>query len=110
MLVSAYVKRCRLRIGWKTVEGAIGIIFSKRSLKEDARDNRRVLAVLVCLDGGTTLVSPNGWSRREATSRAAEARNGPWMNPLGSCCAPLPVALFGDRPPRRDMVLDTIDR
>ncbi len=35
----------------KTVEGAIGVIFSKLSLEEDERDNRRVLAVLAFLDG-----------------------------------------------------------
>ena len=35
----------------KTVEGAIGVIFSKLALEEDERDNRRVLAVLVFLDG-----------------------------------------------------------
>lgn len=37
----------------KTVEGAIGIIFSKLELEEDERDNRRVLAVLAWLDGRT---------------------------------------------------------
>ena len=36
----------------KTVEGAIGVILSKLGLEEDARDNRRVLAVLAFLDGG----------------------------------------------------------
>jgi DNA-binding NarL/FixJ family response regulator len=35
----------------KTVEGAIGVILSKLGLEEDARDNRRVLAVLAFLDG-----------------------------------------------------------
>nr|MBA2300553.1 DNA-binding response regulator [Chloroflexota bacterium] len=35
----------------KTVEGAIGVIFGKLGLEEDARDNRRVLAVLTYLDG-----------------------------------------------------------
>ena len=35
----------------KTVEGAISVIFSKLELEEDARDNRRVLAVLAFLDG-----------------------------------------------------------
>ena len=35
----------------KTIEGAIGVIFSKLGLEEDARDNRRVLAVLAYLDG-----------------------------------------------------------
>ena len=35
----------------KTVEGAIGIILAKLGLEEDARDNRRVLAVLAYLDG-----------------------------------------------------------
>jgi DNA-binding NarL/FixJ family response regulator len=35
----------------KTVEGAIGVIFSKLGLEEDERDNRRVLAVLAFLDG-----------------------------------------------------------
>lgn len=42
----------------KTVEGAIGVIFSKLSLEEDTRDNRRVLAVLAYLDGGATRI-PN---------------------------------------------------
>ena len=37
----------------KTVEGAISVIFSKLGLEEDARDNRRVLAVLAFLDGRT---------------------------------------------------------
>jgi DNA-binding NarL/FixJ family response regulator len=41
-----------LHLSTKTVEGAIGIIFSKLGLEEDARDNRRVLAVLAYLDGG----------------------------------------------------------
>jgi DNA-binding NarL/FixJ family response regulator len=41
----------RLDLSPKTVEGAIGIIFSKLSLEEDGRDNRRVLAVLAYLDG-----------------------------------------------------------
>ena len=36
----------------RTVEGAIAVIFSKLGLEEDARDNRRVLAVLAYLDGG----------------------------------------------------------
>jgi DNA-binding NarL/FixJ family response regulator len=36
----------------RTVEGAITVIFSKLGLEEDARDNRRVLAVLAYLDGG----------------------------------------------------------
>jgi DNA-binding NarL/FixJ family response regulator len=36
----------------KTIEGAISVIFSKLGLEEDARDNRRVLAVLAYLDGG----------------------------------------------------------
>lgn len=40
-----------LSLAPKTVEGAIGIIFSKLSLEEDERDNRRVLAVLAFLDG-----------------------------------------------------------
>ena len=35
----------------KTIEGGIGVIFSKLGLEEDARDNRRVLAVLAYLDG-----------------------------------------------------------
>ena len=35
----------------KTIEGAIGVIFSKLGLEEDAHDNRRVLAVLAFLDG-----------------------------------------------------------
>lgn len=35
----------------RTVEGAISVIFSKLGLEEDARDNRRVLAVLAYLDG-----------------------------------------------------------
>jgi DNA-binding NarL/FixJ family response regulator len=35
----------------KTIEGAISVIFSKLGLEEDARDNRRVLAVLAYLDG-----------------------------------------------------------
>jgi DNA-binding NarL/FixJ family response regulator len=38
----------------KTVEGAIGVILSKLGLEEDARDNRRVLAVLAYLDGGAS--------------------------------------------------------
>lgn len=42
-----------LDLSAKTVEGAIGVIFSKLGLEEDARDNRRVLAVLAYLDGGT---------------------------------------------------------
>jgi DNA-binding NarL/FixJ family response regulator len=41
----------RLDLSPKTVEGAIGVIFSKLSLEEDGRDNRRVLAVLAYLDG-----------------------------------------------------------
>jgi DNA-binding NarL/FixJ family response regulator len=40
-----------LRVAPKTIEGAIGVIFSKLSLEEDGRDNRRVLAVLAYLDG-----------------------------------------------------------
>ncbi|HVL54168.1 MAG TPA: hypothetical protein VM344_07880 [Vitreimonas sp.] len=43
-----------LDLAAKTVEGAISVIFSKLGLEEDERDNRRVLAVLVYLDGGTT--------------------------------------------------------
>lgn len=42
-----------LNLSSKTVEGAIGIILSKLGLEEDARDNRRVLAVLAYLHGGT---------------------------------------------------------
>ena len=42
-----------LGLSAKTVEGAIGVIFSKLDLEEDARDNRRVLAVLAYLDGGS---------------------------------------------------------
>jgi DNA-binding NarL/FixJ family response regulator len=42
-----------LDVAPKTIEGAIGVIFSKLGLEEDARDNRRVLAVLAYLDGGT---------------------------------------------------------
>lgn len=41
-----------LHLSAKTIEGAIGIIFSKLGLEEDGRDNRRVLAVLAYLDGG----------------------------------------------------------
>ena len=41
-----------LGVAPKTIEGAIGVIFSKLGLEEDARDNRRVLAVLAFLDGG----------------------------------------------------------
>jgi DNA-binding NarL/FixJ family response regulator len=41
-----------LGITAKTIEGAISVIFSKLGLEEDARDNRRVLAVLAYLDGG----------------------------------------------------------
>ena len=44
----------RLSLSSKTVEGAIGVIFSKLGLEEDAMDNRRVLAVLAYLEGGTT--------------------------------------------------------
>jgi DNA-binding NarL/FixJ family response regulator len=44
----------RLDLSPKTVEGAIGVIFSKLSLEEDGRDNRRVLAVLAFLDGRPT--------------------------------------------------------
>ena len=40
-----------LALSAKTVEGAISVIFSKLELEEDARDNRRVLAVLAYLDG-----------------------------------------------------------
>jgi DNA-binding NarL/FixJ family response regulator len=40
-----------LSITPKTVEGAIGIIFSKLGLEDDSGDNRRVLAVLAFLDG-----------------------------------------------------------
>jgi DNA-binding NarL/FixJ family response regulator len=40
-----------LGITAKTIEGAISVIFSKLGLEEDARDNRRVLAVLAYLDG-----------------------------------------------------------
>ena len=36
---------------WPLADGAIGVIFSKLSLEEDGRDNRRVLAVLAYLDG-----------------------------------------------------------
>ena len=36
----------------KTIEGAISVICSKLGLEEDARDNRRVLALLAYLDGG----------------------------------------------------------
>jgi len=41
-----------LGVAPKTIEGAISVIFSKLGLEEDARDNRRVLAVLAFLDGG----------------------------------------------------------
>jgi len=40
-----------LALSAKTVEGAISVIFSKFELEYDARDNRRVLAVLAYLDG-----------------------------------------------------------
>jgi DNA-binding NarL/FixJ family response regulator len=40
-----------LAITPKTVEGAIGVIFSKLGLEDDPGDNRRVLAVLAFLDG-----------------------------------------------------------
>jgi DNA-binding NarL/FixJ family response regulator len=40
-----------LAVSAKTVEGAISVIFSKLELGEDARDNRRFLAVLAYLDG-----------------------------------------------------------
>jgi DNA-binding NarL/FixJ family response regulator len=39
-----------LGVAPKTIEGAISVIFSKLGLEEDARDNRRVLAVLAYLD------------------------------------------------------------
>jgi DNA-binding NarL/FixJ family response regulator len=41
-----------LEVTAKTVEGAIGVIFSKLGLEVDERDNRRVLAVLAYLGGG----------------------------------------------------------
>jgi hypothetical protein len=44
--------RHALTLSPKTVEGAISVIFSKLGLEEDARDNRRVLAVLAYLDRG----------------------------------------------------------
>ena len=45
------VDRRQLGLSAKTIEGAIRVIFSKLGLEEDARDNRRVLAVLAYLDG-----------------------------------------------------------
>jgi DNA-binding NarL/FixJ family response regulator len=42
----------------KTIEGASSVIFSKLGLEEDARDNRRVLAVLAYLDGGAAAGTP----------------------------------------------------
>lgn len=47
-----------LAITAKTVEGAIGVIFSKLGLEEDAGDNRRVLAVLAFLDGRRSTTGP----------------------------------------------------
>jgi DNA-binding NarL/FixJ family response regulator len=47
-----------LSITPKTVEGAIGVIFAKLGLEDDARDNRRVLAVLAYLDGRRAVSPP----------------------------------------------------
>ena len=44
----------RLGISTKTLEGMSGTIFSKLGLEDDPDNNRRVLAVLLYLDGGGT--------------------------------------------------------